>query len=159
MSIIQDEPRVSQTPSASEFASSPPPGRRPAFNRAWAAAAGLIVLLAVLVAGALSLAARQSQADPQVAAIQQVIQRADDEQAQALASQNPSVMSDTAMASYYRQLVQINQQLQAQGVTGIKLTNLNWGPINVTGTTATKRGSPRSATAPPPSRRTPTCTR
>jgi hypothetical protein len=69
--------------------------------------------------------------------IQQVIQRADSEQAQALASSDPSVMSDTATAAYYRHLVQTNQQMAAQGVTGIQLTNVTWGPISINGTTAT----------------------
>jgi hypothetical protein len=69
--------------------------------------------------------------------VQQVIQRADSEQAQALASNDPSLMSDTATAAYYGQLVQINQQMIAQGVTGIQLTNLSWGPVTINGTTAT----------------------
>jgi hypothetical protein len=46
-------------------------------------------------------------------------------------------MSDTATAAYYRQLVQTNQSLAAQGATGIALIRLSWGPINVTGSTAT----------------------
>jgi Peptidase A4 family len=66
-----------------------------------------------------------------------VIQQADSEQAQALATNDPSLMSDTATAGYYRQLVQINQQMAAQGVTSIQLTNLTWGPISINGTTAT----------------------
>jgi len=78
-----------------------------------------------------------AQADPQVTAIQQVIQRANDEQAQALAAGNPSLMSDTATAAHYQELVKINQDLTAGGVTGINLVSLEWGPIDVTGTTAT----------------------
>jgi hypothetical protein len=77
------------------------------------------------------------QVDPQLAAIQQVIQRANAEQAQAIASQNPSVMSDTATQAHYQQLVQINQNLLAQGVTNIRLTSLTWGPITINGATAT----------------------
>jgi hypothetical protein len=83
-----------------------------------------------------AIAAAAPQADPQLAAIQAVIQRADTEQAQAIASQNPSVMSDTATPAHYQQLVQINQNLVAQGVTSIQLTNLAWGPITINGTTA-----------------------
>ena len=79
----------------------------------------------------------QPQTDPQLAAIQQIIQQANNEQAEAIASQNPSIMSDTATAAHYQQLVQINQQLQAGGVTAIRLTNLTWGPITVNGNTAT----------------------
>jgi hypothetical protein len=78
----------------------------------------------------------QAPADPQVA-IQAVIQQANTEQSQALASGNPLLMSDTATAAYYRQLVQLNQGLAAQGATAIELTQLNWGPVTVNGTTAT----------------------
>jgi hypothetical protein len=81
-------------------------------------------------------AASPGQPDPQVAAIQTVIQKANQEQAQALASGDPSVMSDTATASYYRQLMQTNAGLTAQGATSIDLIQLNWGPITVDGGTA-----------------------
>ena len=54
-----------------------------------------------------------------------------------LATGNPAVMSDTATAAYYRQLVQQNQGLVAQGGKGIELRQLSWGPISVTGSTAT----------------------
>ena len=87
--------------------------------------------------GGTAVAQAQPQVDPQVAAIQQVIQSANTEQAQALSTQNPSVMSDTGTAGYYQQLVQTNQSLLSQGVTSIELTNLTWGPISVSGTTAT----------------------
>jgi hypothetical protein len=94
----------------------------------------LVILIAVGVAvqtGALA------QTDPQFAAIQAVIQQANTEQAHALSTGNPSLMSDTATAAYYRQLVQTNQGLAAQGATGIVLNQLSWGLISVTGTTAT----------------------
>jgi hypothetical protein len=45
-------------------------------------------------------------------------------------------MSDTATAAYYRQLTQANQDLLAQGGTSIALIRLDWGPVNVTGSTA-----------------------
>jgi hypothetical protein len=82
-------------------------------------------------------AVAQAQADTQVAAIQAVIQQANAEQSQALASGDPSLMSDTATAAYYRQLMQINQALAADGATSIALIRLNWGPINVSGKAAT----------------------
>ena len=69
--------------------------------------------------------------------MQKVVQTANDEQAQAIAAQDPSAMSDTATPAHYQQLVQVNQDLLNQGVTSIQLTNLTWGPINVNGTTAT----------------------
>jgi hypothetical protein len=78
----------------------------------------------------------QAPADPQ-AAIQAVIQQANSEQVQALAGGNPSLMSDTATASYYRQLAQANKALAAQGATSIELSQLTWGSISVTGATAT----------------------
>jgi hypothetical protein len=96
------------------------PASAPA-HQLWAAAAGTVA---------------QAQRDPQVA-IQAVIQQANQEQTAALAGNNPSLMSDTATAAYYRQLVQTNQALVAQGATSLALIRLNWGPINVTGTTAT----------------------
>jgi hypothetical protein len=70
-----------------------------------------------------------------------VIQQANQERSSALATNNPSQMSDTATAAYYRQLVQINQALVAQGATSINLIRLTWGPINVSGTTATANAS------------------
>src|SRR5713226_8415983 len=76
----------------------------------------------------------QGQADPQVAVIQAVIQQGNQEQAAALANKNPSLMSGTATATYYRQLVQVNQALAAQGATSIGLIRLDCRPINVTAT-------------------------
>src|SRR4051812_37465212 len=69
-------------------------------HQLWAAAAGTVA---------------QAQADPQVAAIQAVIQQANQEQTAALANNNPSLMSDTATAAHYRQLTLINQALVTQG--------------------------------------------
>lgn len=76
-------------------------------------------------------------AGPQETAIQQLIARADAEQAQALAARDPSVMADTATSAYYQGLVQTNQDLASQGVTAIQLVGLDWGPITVNGTSAT----------------------
>jgi hypothetical protein len=88
----------------------------------------------------------QAPADPQVA-VQAVIQQSNSEQAQALASGNPTPMSGTATAAYYRQLVQINQGLAAQGATGIELRQLTWGPISINGSTATASASETWITA------------
>jgi hypothetical protein len=70
-------------------------------------------------------------------AIQAVIQQANSELAQGLATGNPAAMSDTATAAYYRQLVQQNQALATQGAKNIELRQLSWGPISNNGTTAT----------------------
>jgi hypothetical protein len=122
----------------------PRPSRRQSSRTGWLVAA----IIAVFVVGGAVVwygpfgaqpgpAQAQAQVDPQVATIQQVIQLANMEQAQALNTQNPSVMSNTATAGYYQQLVQTNQSLLSQGVTNIELTNLTWGPVSVSGTTAT----------------------
>jgi hypothetical protein len=113
---------------------------------------GVSVLLVVLLAIGLTLPASapghqlwtaaastiaQAQPDPQAAAIQAVIQKANQEQAAALATNTPSQMSDTSTAAYYRQLVQSNQALISQGATSIALIKLSWGAINVSGSSAT----------------------
>jgi hypothetical protein len=69
--------------------------------------------------------------------IQTVIERANAAQAQALTSGDPSAMQDTATDRYYQELGQINQDLAANGVTSIRLVNLEWGQVSVDGATAT----------------------
>jgi hypothetical protein len=129
----------------SSFDSHPSLPRR--HGRRFIATGAAVVALAIAGVGASTLApgtptwqswatTAQAQTDPQVAAIQQVIQRANDEQAQAIAANNPSLMSDTATAAHYQELVKINQDLASGGVTGIALTKLEWGPITVNGATA-----------------------
>src|SRR5262249_50960507 len=61
---------------------------------------------------------------------------ANQEQAQALASGNSSLMQDTATSEYYSQLVQINQDLKSNGVTGVELQNISWGPVRIQGSNA-----------------------
>jgi hypothetical protein len=72
----------------------------------------------------------------QVDAIQQVIQRADAEQVQALASGDPSVMADTATADHLNELRSANQDLTAGGAQDIHLDKLEWGPVSVNGNSA-----------------------
>jgi hypothetical protein len=81
--------------------------------------------------------AAQNAGDPDQLAIQQLIQRGDDEQAQAFSSSDASVMADTSTTDFYQQQVQTNQDLRSNGVTTIQLMNIEWGPITVTGTSAT----------------------
>jgi hypothetical protein len=78
-----------------------------------------------------------SQADPEVVAVQTVIQQAHQEQTQALATGDTSLMNDTATGSYLRQVVQVIEFLTSDGVKSIALTQLTWGPISVNGDTAT----------------------
>jgi hypothetical protein len=71
------------------------------------------------------------------AAIQQVIQRSNEEQAQAIAARDASLMSDTVTSDHFQDLAQINQDLLDHGVSSIKLVKLEWGAVAVNGTTAT----------------------
>lgn len=77
--------------------------------------------------------------DPNKAAIQQVIQRSNDEQVQAVATRNLSVLADTLTDDHYAELASTIQDMLNNKVTGIELLNLDWGPITVAadGSTAT----------------------
>jgi hypothetical protein len=104
--------------------------------------AGQVAAAAPTLGSTPRLGARAAQnggaaSDPAQAAIQQVIQRGDEEQAQALASNDPKVMADTSTPDFYQQQVQINQDLVSNGVTAIKLVSIEWGPISVNGSSAT----------------------
>jgi peptidase A4-like protein len=82
--------------------------------------------------------ARSSRAgeSAQIAAIRDVIQRANDEQAQAIARNDPTVMRDSATAAHYQDLLKTNDDLTSGGVVSIKLVKLEWGAIDVSGATA-----------------------
>lgn len=69
-------------------------------------------------------------------AIKQVIQQSNQEQQQAVAANDPTLMRDTATAAYYRQAVQGLDDLLSAGVTEIQLVKLDWGPITLQGTTS-----------------------
>ena len=69
-------------------------------------------------------------------AIQQVIQQVDQAQMQAIESNDPNVMADTATQEFYQEQVATNEDLVSNGVTDIKLVNIEWGPITVNGDTA-----------------------
>src|SRR3989441_5328252 len=71
-----------------------------------------------------------------VAAIKDVIQRANQAQAQAFAKSDDTVMRATATDSYYQELVQTNRDLGNGGVSSIVLTSITWGDVTVSGTTA-----------------------
>ena len=66
------------------------------------------------VAGASATPASSPQND--TAAVQAVIQKANDEQQQAFAQNDPTLMQDTATAGYYAQLVQVDAALRSAGV-------------------------------------------
>jgi peptidase A4-like protein len=71
-----------------------------------------------------------------VAAVKDVVQRANDAQVQAYALNDPTLMRATATTSYYQELVQTNQGLQSSGARSIALVNLDWVDVTVSGTTA-----------------------
>ena len=74
---------------------------------------------------------------PTQQAIQDVIKKLDEAQAQAIATNDPNVMAATATPEFYQEQVATNQDLVANGVTEVKLINLEWGQITVAGNTAT----------------------
>ena len=106
---------------------------------------GGLFVLAVLVIAAVWLMTTHGSAPASIfdatdqgtsAAIQQVIQRSNDEQVQAIAARDPSLMADTLTSDHYQELVQINQKLLDSGVSSIKLVKLEWGAITVDASTA-----------------------
>lgn len=67
-----------------------------------------------------------------------MIDKANAEQQQAFAKNDPTIMKDTATTQYYDQLVQISQQMTKGGVSAIKLIQLQWGPVTIQSPTAAK---------------------
>jgi Peptidase A4 family len=89
-------------------------------------------LLVLALAGTTPVAA-QSAAEQ---AIQDVIQRGNIAQAQALANRDPSLLGDSSLGAYTQQLIQTNQGLLDSGVATIELVTLDWGPITISGARA-----------------------
>lgn len=79
--------------------------------------------------------AAPSTSDPAVAAIEAVIQKANQEQQTAFEKGDPTVMQDTATSSYYNELTQINSGMAGSGVSDIKLLKVEWGQVKQTGPT------------------------
>jgi predicted SnoaL-like aldol condensation-catalyzing enzyme len=72
------------------------------------------------------------------AQLQAVVQKADQEQADAFAKHDPTLMRDTAASEdYYQQLVKINDDMAANGVASIELVKIEWGDTSVNGNSAT----------------------
>ena len=94
----------------------------------WAAT----VLLAVSMLGVVPVAA-QSSAE---IAIQDVIQRGNAAQVQAVSTRDPTLLADTSVGTYSQQLIRTNQSLIDSGVQVIELVDLEWGPISVNGSNA-----------------------
>jgi hypothetical protein len=69
--------------------------------------------------------------DTPTTALQQVIQHSNDEQVQAIATSNVSLVTDTVTGDYAQQLVSSLQDMLNHHVTSIALLNLQWGPVTV----------------------------
>lgn len=63
--------------------------------------------------------------------LQQVVQRSNDQQVQAIATRNLSLVADTVTDDHFRDLANTLQDLLNHKVTGIALLKLDWGPIVV----------------------------
>jgi len=63
--------------------------------------------------------------------VQQVIQRSNDEQVQAIATRNLSLITDTLTADHIPELTAILQDMIDHKVNSIELLKLDWGPIVV----------------------------
>ena len=127
-SVSGSQTTVGASPSAPTVqASSPvPPPQATATLRPVAAAA--------LTPGATPLAS----SDPVVAAVHAVIQKADQEQADAFTKSDPTIMKDTATSSYYNQLVQTNSDMASNGVAAIALVGIDWGQVALTNSTTAR---------------------
>jgi hypothetical protein len=64
-------------------------------------------------------------------AIQQVLQRSNDQQIQAIAQRNLSLIADTLTADHFQELAGILQDMLEHKVMSIALLKLDWGPIVV----------------------------
>ena len=92
-----------------------------------------MLLLAVSMLG-IAPAAAQSSAE---VAIQDVIQRGNAAQVQAVTTHDPTLLADTSVGTYSQQLIRTNQGLIDAGVQVIELIELDWGPIAINGSSAT----------------------
>jgi hypothetical protein len=77
-------------------------------------------------------------ADPAAqAAIKDVLQRANQAQADAFARNDPTLMRATSTDNHYAEMTQINTDLAAGGISQIELVSIAFGDISINGTTAT----------------------
>ena len=75
--------------------------------------------------------------DPSESAIQQAIQSVDDAQTKAVSSKDLSGLTVGATSDFGAQEQSDTQAMLDNGVTGIEMVNIEWGPISVDGATAT----------------------
>ena len=71
-----------------------------------------------------------------VAAVKDVVARANQAQVQAYARNDPTLMRATATDSYYQELLQTNQGIQSSGARSIELVSLDWVDVTISGSTA-----------------------
>jgi hypothetical protein len=71
-----------------------------------------------------------------IAAVKDLVERANQSQAEAYARNDPTPMRATATDSYYQELAQINRSLQQSGARSIELVILDWIEVTINGTTA-----------------------
>src|SRR6267378_690274 len=74
--------------------------------------------------------------DATTEAVKSVIERANQAQQRAFAAGDVTLMRDTATASYYDELTQINTDLARGGVTSFTLVRIDWGDVTISGSTA-----------------------
>jgi len=70
------------------------------------------------------------------AAIREVIERGNATQMRAIALRDPTAVGEHAIVEYQQRLMRTNRSLLSNGVAGIDLVNIEWGPITIDGTTA-----------------------
>jgi hypothetical protein len=107
-----------------------------------------LIVLAILLTscGQVDLGQAIQQLQPAVApaatseatadAVKQIIQRANEAQQKAFATGDATLMRETATASYYDELTQVNTDLARGGVTGFSLVRTLWGDVTINGETA-----------------------
>ena len=71
------------------------------------------------------------------AAIKDVLQRANQAQADAFAKNDPTLMRATSTDNHYAEMTQINTDLASGGIAKIELVSITFGDLSVNGTTAT----------------------
>ena len=94
--------------------------------------AALGVMFVLVATAAAAAPGRTTLADDTViTAVRQAIQHSNDEQVQAIASRNVSLVTDSVTGDYAQQLTSTLQDMLDHHVTSIALLNLQWGPITV----------------------------
>src|SRR5207253_2406599 len=92
----------------------------------------LIALMAVAQASAAAPASMINFADDDVTTtIQQVIKQSNDEQVQAIATRNLSLVTDTTTSDHFQDIANGLQDLLNHQVTGISILQLDFGPVTV----------------------------